>query len=146
MKVLVTGSNGQLGSEIRDLVSDYPEFEFVFLDRQDLSLEDLSNLEKLFDQHQPSFFINCAAYTAVDKAEEEQEMAMLVNAKAVGQVASQCKKHNCRLVHISTDYVFNGNSDHPFLVANQMHRIIFEKNRIPAPSNPKYFVLLKNQY
>ena len=116
MKVLVTGSNGQLGSEIKDFVSSYPEFEFVFLDRHDLSLEDLSNLEKLFDEHQPSFFINCAAYTAVDKAEEEQEMAMSINAKAVGQIASQCKKHNCRLVHISTDYVFNGNSDHPFQV------------------------------
>ena len=60
MKVLVTGSNGQLGSEIKDLASDFPQFEFVFLDRNDLSLEDLSNLEKIFDLHQPSYFINCA--------------------------------------------------------------------------------------
>ena len=116
MKVLVTGSNGQLGSEIRDLVSDYPELEFVFLDRNELALDDLSQLEKLFDKHHPSFFINCAAYTAVDKAEEDQETAMLINAEAVGRIAAHCKKHNCRLVHISTDYVFNGISDHPFLV------------------------------
>jgi dTDP-4-dehydrorhamnose reductase len=116
MKVLVTGSNGQLGNEIRDLVSAYPEFEFVFLDRNELALDDLSNLEKIFDKYHPSFFINCAAYTAVDKAEEDQKTAMLINAEAVGRIAAYCKKCNCRLVHISTDYVFNGISDHPFLV------------------------------
>jgi dTDP-4-dehydrorhamnose reductase len=131
MKVLVTGSNGQLGSEIRDLVSFYPEFEFIFLDRKTLTLEDLSNLEQIFDQYQPSFFINCAAYTAVDRAETEQETAYLINAEAVGQIAAQCKKHNCRLVHISTDYVFNGKSDHPFSVDDQKGPInIYGKTKL----------------
>lgn len=116
MKVLVTGSNGQLGSELKDLVSVYPGFEFVFPDRNDLDLIDLSQVDRIFDQHQPSFFINCAAYTAVDKAEEDQERAMLINAQAVGRIAANCKKHECRLIHISTDYVFNGISDQPFQV------------------------------
>lgn len=116
MKVLVTGSNGQLGSELKDLVSVYPGFEFVFLDRNDLDLIDLSQVDRIFDQHQPSFFINCAAYTAVDKAEEDQERALLINAQAVERIAANCKKHECRLIHISTDYVFNGISDQPFQV------------------------------
>jgi dTDP-4-dehydrorhamnose reductase len=116
MKVLVTGSNGQLGSELKDLVSAYPDFEFVFLDRDDLDLSEHTQIDRVFDLHQPSFFINCAAYTAVDKAEEDQENAMVINAEAVGRIAANCKKHECRLIHISTDYVFNGISEQPFQV------------------------------
>ena len=114
MKVLVTGSTGQLGNELKDLVPEFPEFEFIFLDRSQLSLEDLSGLDKVFEKYQPSFFINAAAYTAVDKAEEEPRLAMQINGKAVGEIAVACRKFNCRLLHISTDYVFDGENDHPF--------------------------------
>lgn len=115
-KVLVTGSNGQLGSELRDLAPGLPGFEFIFLDRAALPLDDLSSLEELFKLHQPSYFINCAAYTAVDKAEEERELAYRINANAPALIARCCKLYNCHLIHISTDYVFNGRSDHPFRI------------------------------
>ena len=116
MKVLVSGSNGQLGNEIKELAPAYSQTEFVFLHRNELDLNDLSALEQVFHAHKPAYFINCAAYTAVDKAEEEVETAFAINAKAVGLIATQCKKSNCRLIHISTDYVFNGISDLPFQV------------------------------
>ncbi|MBA2744601.1 MAG: dTDP-4-dehydrorhamnose reductase [Flavisolibacter sp.] len=118
MKILVTGSNGQLGSELKDLVTKYQEHEFVFLDRQAFALDQPSTLEDLFILHQPQYFINCAAYTAVDKAEEESELAMMINATTPGLIAGQCKKHHCKLIHISTDYVFNGQSTSPFKITD----------------------------
>ena len=113
IRVVVTGSNGQLGSELRDAASRYPEIDFLFLTRNELSIADNSALKRVFRFHQPDFFINCAAYTAVDKAEEEKELATEINGTAVGEIAKLCEKEKCRLVHISTDYVFDGLADKP---------------------------------
>lgn len=113
VKILVTGGNGQLASELKELAGNYTNVSFVFFDRSELSISDHNELEKIFKIHQPQYFINCAAYTAVDKAEEEKETAFAINGTAVGTIAELCQSHNCKLIHISTDYVFNGKATTP---------------------------------
>ncbi|MEO8764837.1 MAG: dTDP-4-dehydrorhamnose reductase [Ginsengibacter sp.] len=108
--VLVTGSNGQLGSELRELSAKYPEYNFLFTTRAELPIEDNDSIQSLFNSQQIDFCINCAAYTAVDKAESEKEKAFIINADAAGAFASACRKHNTKLIHISTDYVYDGSS------------------------------------
>lgn len=109
-KILVTGANGQLGSELRELSVHYSQFEWVFADRSVLDLSDLESIPDYLDSIQPQIIINCAAYTAVDKAETETELADVLNHQAVGVMAQWSSSHACRLIHISTDYVFDGNS------------------------------------
>lgn len=113
IKILVSGSNGQLGSELKELASRFPSTDFIFLGRNQLSISDSDALQTIFQQHQPNYFINCAAYTAVDKAEEEKEAAFEINGRAVGSIAELCRQNNCRFIHISTDYVFNGKGQAP---------------------------------
>src|SRR6478672_10968254 len=112
-KILVSGSNGQLGSELQEIAKQFKEFQFVFFSRTELSITDRAALEKMFILHRPSYFINCAAYTAVDKAEKEKEIAEEINGKSVGIIAAFCKEHGCRFIHISTDYVFDGSASNP---------------------------------
>jgi dTDP-4-dehydrorhamnose reductase len=120
INIIVTGSNGQLGSELKELAVQYPSLRFIFLSRNELSITDKRALQNVFQLHHPSYFINCAAYTAVDKAEEERELAFEINGKAVGVIAELCKQNNCRLIHISTDYVFDGNSKQPLTEADRV--------------------------
>lgn len=108
INVIVTGSTGQLGSELKDLAAQFPDLHLIFLSRSDLSLENRQSLEEIFKTFQPRYFINCAAYTAVDKAEEETDLAFEINGTAVGLMAALCKQHDCKFIHISTDYVFDG--------------------------------------
>jgi len=112
--ILVTGSNGQLGKELQQLADAYPQYRFVFASREDLKLHHYGLVENFFIATKPQYCINCAAYTAVDKAESEQDMAMLVNGEAVGHLAAICKKYNTKFIHISTDYVFDGESETPY--------------------------------
>jgi dTDP-4-dehydrorhamnose reductase len=112
--ILVTGTNGQLGKELQQLADVYPQFHFVFASREDLKLHHFPLVENFFIATKPQFCINCAAYTAVDKAEQEVDMAMLVNGEAVGHLAAVCKKYQTKLIHISTDYVFDGESETPY--------------------------------
>jgi len=114
MTILVSGKNGQLGKELQDIASADSTHKFVFFDREELNIADKNVLQYAFENYQPSFFINCAAYTAVDKAETEQEQAYLINAEAVGNIAKQCQQSNTKLIHISTDYVFNGKGTSPY--------------------------------
>ncbi|MGN6165122.1 MAG: dTDP-4-dehydrorhamnose reductase [Flavisolibacter sp.] len=123
IKIIVTGSNGQLGSELRDLTIHYPEVDFVFLNRNELSIADRAALETVFEFHRPNYFINCAAYTAVDKAEEEKELAFEINGTAVGSIAALCSQNNCRLIHISTDYVFNGLANKPLKESDEVNPV-----------------------
>ncbi len=109
-KILVTGANGQLGSELKELSSHYSQFEWVFADRSVLDLSDLASISNVLDRIQPQIIINCAAYTAVDKAETETELADILNHQAVGVLAQWSANNYCRLIHVSTDYVFDGNS------------------------------------
>lgn len=112
--ILVTGKNGQLGWELMQLAASHQLYDFVFLDRTELDIADLLSIEKCIAQYQPSYFINCAAYTAVDKAETEQAQCYQVNAMATGAIAAACKKQDCTLITISTDYVFNGKGTTPY--------------------------------
>ncbi len=112
--ILVTGCNGQLGKELQTIADQYPQFHFAFASREDLKLHHYGLVENFFIGSQPQYCINCAAYTAVDKAEGEKELAMLVNGEAVGNLAAICKKYHTKLIHISTDYVFDGESEAPY--------------------------------
>lgn len=113
-KILVTGANGQLGKELKDRCSLYPGFEFVFLSKEDFPIHHFELARNFFKTLEPAYCINCAAYTAVDKAEEQKELAFQVNGEAVGVLAAICKEHKSRFIHISTDYIFDGMSDVPY--------------------------------
>lgn len=113
-KILVTGSNGQLGKELKQLSSSFPQFEFIFLAREDLAVHHFGLLRNFFKGYHPQYLINCAAYTAVDRAETEKELAFQINAEAVGVMAAVCAAYNTRFIHISTDYVFDGTATSPY--------------------------------
>jgi dTDP-4-dehydrorhamnose reductase len=113
-KILVTGANGQLGKEFRSLERALPQYKFIFLSREDLKIHHFGLVENTFAAYHPQYCINCAAYTAVDKAESEKDLAYLVNAESVGVLAAVCKKYNTRFIHFSTDYVFDGTSAIPY--------------------------------
>jgi dTDP-4-dehydrorhamnose reductase len=113
-KILVTGSNGQLGKEFSVLAQTLPQYEFIFLSKEDLDIHRISSVENAFAAFHPQYCLNCAAYTAVDKAESEKDLAYLVNAEAPGILAAVCKKYNTRFIHFSTDYVFDGTSVIPY--------------------------------
>lgn len=111
--LLVTGSGGQLGNEIKKLSAHFPEYQFFFTTKEDLPIENKEALQIFFEKHQIDYCINCAAYTAVDKAESEKEKVFLVNADAVGVLAAICQAHQTQFIHISTDYVFDGSKPIP---------------------------------
>lgn len=106
--ILVTGANGQLGKELQEIASSNSLFKFVFLSREDLPIHHFELVRSYFDTVKPAYCINCAAYTAVDKAESEKELAFQVNGESVGVLAAVCKKYDTKFIHISTDYVFDG--------------------------------------
>lgn len=105
-KILVTGANGQLGSELRFLTNE--NSDFIFTDVDDVNICNLEETEKFVLENDIKAIVNCAAYTNVDKAEEEEDVAYLVNTVGPSNLANICSKHGLHLVHISTDYVFNG--------------------------------------
>ncbi len=111
--VLVTGSNGQLGQSLKKIASQYPQYEISFATRSDIDLSDC--IAQFFQGKQFDLIINCAAYTAVDKAESEAELADQINHLAVQQLAEIAKQQHAKLIHISTDYVFNGQQCRPYI-------------------------------
>jgi dTDP-4-dehydrorhamnose reductase len=113
-KILVTGGNGQLGKELREFSSLHTGLEFVFLSREDLPIHQFELVRNYFNTVKPAYCINCAAYTAVDKAESERDLAFQINGEAVGVLAAICKEHNTKFIHISSDYVFNGEATYPY--------------------------------
>ncbi|HWN89030.1 MAG TPA: dTDP-4-dehydrorhamnose reductase, partial [Chitinophagaceae bacterium] len=113
-KILVTGGNGQLGKELREFSSLHTGLDFVFLSREELPIHQFELVRNYFNTLKPAYCINCAAYTAVDKAESEKDLAFQINGEAVGVLAAVCREHNSKLIHISTDYVFNGEASYPY--------------------------------
>jgi dTDP-4-dehydrorhamnose reductase len=109
-KILVTGATGQLGSELKVLSKNYSQFEWIFADRSQVSLDKLSVLKNQLEVIRPNIILNCGAYTAVDKAEMEPELADIVNHEAVKVIAQYANDNQVKLIHISTDYVFDGRS------------------------------------
>lgn len=121
--ILVTGANGQLGKELQLLSLDLPSYTFLFVAKEGLNIADAAATEKYFAAQRIDFCINCAAYTAVDKAESEPENAFLVNGIAVATLAAVCKKNNSKLIHISTDYVFDGTATQPYKETDQTNPV-----------------------
>lgn len=113
-KILVTGSNGQLGNEIRVASVLFPELSFVFTDVDELNITDEKAVDVFFSAGKFDFIVNCAAYTAVDKAEDDADTCFLINEKAVEILGESAAKYNTGIIHVSTDYVFDGTSFKPY--------------------------------
>jgi dTDP-4-dehydrorhamnose reductase len=112
MRILVTGKNGQLGKSIHKVINNNEQADdFVFVGREELDLSNENNIARYFENNVFDIIINCAAYTAVDKAEEEVVLANQINHLAISQLAQIAKNQQAKLIHISTDYVFDGESD-----------------------------------
>ena len=114
MVVLVTGANGQLGQSLRFIATNYAQIKFIFCSSSDLDITNETICKAFFAEYNPNFCINAAAYTAVDKAESEPEKAHLINVIGAKNLAEVCKEYDTTLLHISTDFVFDGNSEKPY--------------------------------
>lgn len=114
MVVLVTGGNGQLGQSIQYIAPKYAQIDFIFADSDTLDITNEKECFSFFEKHKPHYCINTAAYTAVDKAESEPEKAHNINVLGAKNLAQACLKHNSILLHISTDFVFDGTKNRPY--------------------------------
>lgn len=112
--ILILGSKGQLGNEFQALEKTYPAFRFFFYDVDELDITKTDLVDQRISEIKPDYLINCAAYTAVDKAETDKEVAYAINSDAVKNIAVACSANGARLVHISTDYVFDGEASQPY--------------------------------
>lgn len=112
--ILITGKNGQLGNEIQVLAKNYPDIQFIYTDVEELDITNEESVSMFFDEYKPMACINAAAYTAVDKSETDRDLCMKINATAVGYLAANCQKIGSTFIHVSTDYVFDGNADSPY--------------------------------
>ena len=113
--ILITGANGQLGNCLRDLAAEYQDkYRFFYTDVEELDITDAAAIDRYVIDNHINIIINAAAYTAVDKAEDDVEMAYKLNRDAVRNLAEVAREHNCLLVHVSTDYVFSGEACHPY--------------------------------
>lgn len=145
--VVVTGKNGQLGWELQQQSARTDRFDFLFIDSDELNLAEPSSIPAFFEQYKPSYFISCAAYTAVDKAETEKELAYTINAEAPRVMAEQCAKYDCVLVQISTDYVFNGNGTAPYKADAAVDPVNYygytkaEGEKLALANNPKTIII-----
>ena len=119
--ILVTGGNGQLGSELKELAPKYADYTFLFTDRSQLDITNHAAVEAFVTKNKIHTLINCAAYTQVDKAEEEPNIADAINHLAVGNLAQIAKDKKLNLVHISTDYVFDGTNHKPYLETDSVN-------------------------
>ena len=113
MRILVTGANGQLGNCLRKTFSNDKDLEVVYTDVQDLDITDREEVDHFIRENNFDFIVNCAAYTAVDRAETDDLKAAAINTVAVGNIAQAAAKHRVKVIHISTDYVFNGENYRP---------------------------------
>jgi len=132
MKILITGKDGQLGKSLQKIFSTKKQDNnFVFVGRDELDLEHDTNIDQYFKEHQFDCIINCAAYTAVDKAESNINLADQINHLAVKKLATIARQSDTRLIHISTDYVFDGKSTQPYTESDQTNPInIYGKTKL----------------
>lgn len=114
MKLLITGAYGQLGNEMRVALERYPHLESIFTDVDTLNITDKNAIDAFVSLHKPNILINCAAYTAVDKAEDDVELCYKINSDAVRNLGEVAQVHGMKVIHISTDYVFDGTSHIPY--------------------------------
>ncbi|MBI4648020.1 MAG: dTDP-4-dehydrorhamnose reductase [Bacteroidia bacterium] len=129
--ILVTGANGQLGMELKALSHEYHEFRFIWTDIEELDITNKESLNKFFGNHKIDGIINCAAYTAVDKAESDDAEAFRINSAAVKNLVDIVKHYHCRFIHISTDYVFDGTSNQPYKEDDKVNPVsIYGKSKL----------------
>lgn len=148
-KILITGAGGQLGRCIQDLVTQHPVAgtQFLFMDRSGLDITRRELVETFFFSNQIDVCVNCAAYTAVDLAETEAEQAFRVNSDGVKFLAEECREQHATLIHISTDYVFDGNNDRPYTPddhtspVNVYGKSKLEGERLALEINPKTIII-----
>jgi dTDP-4-dehydrorhamnose reductase len=149
--ILVTGSKGQLGSEIEALCLNY-SYNFFFTDKEELDTTNKEAILNFVQEHNINSIINCAAYTAVDKAEEEQELANVINHKAVQYLAEISKEKNIKLIHISTDYVFDGQNFKPYIEIDATNpNTIYGKTKLDGERylqeiNPKNSIIIRTSW
>ncbi len=129
--ILITGSKGQLGSELQVLTNLFPQFAFHFHDVDTLDITDIQSLRKCFKEISPKYIINCAAYTAVDKAESEIEKAYLINETAVANIEKIAEEFKTKIIHTSTDYVFDGNANVPYVETDKTNPVsVYGKSKL----------------
>ena len=149
--ILVTGSNGQLGSEIKELSKNY-SYNFFFTDRNNIDITSKDNIKAFCKTNNINIIINCAAYTAVDKAELDEINADLINRKAVKKLALVSKELNIKLIHISTDYVFDGKNFKPYVEEFQTNpQGVYGKTKLDGENemrdiNPKNSIIIRTSW
>lgn len=130
MKILITGADGQLGRCLQDKLQE-TDYEVIALNRKSLDITDSTAVEDVFSQHKPDVVINAAAYTAVDRAESEPELAFLVNETGPKNIANECNKHHIPMIHISTDYVFDGTKTTPYVESDKPNpQTVYGKSKL----------------
>ena len=138
MKVLITGSNGQLGSEVRELAANYSKLDLVFKNSHELDICNFDELQNFIIKNNIIAVINCAAYTAVDKAESEANLVERINADAPAAMASACAELKIPLVHISTDYVFDGSGSAPWSTTDTPNpQNVYGRSKLQGEENIK---------
>lgn len=146
-KVIVTGAEGQLGMCLRDIVSKYPELDFTFTTREDIDITCKDSVSKYFNQSAYDWCINCAAYTFVDKAEEEFYEATKVNVDGPRILSEAASRNNCKIIHISTDFVFDGKNQCPYTEDDKTKPLnVYGKSKLNgeyevARNNPKHYII-----
>jgi len=146
-KILVTGANGQLGWELSQAADLFPAFEFVFVDRNAMDLSKPAEFKGIIELFEPDAIINTAAYTAVDKAEDEKELAHTINAIAVKELAKIAKERAIPFITYSTDYVFNGNANSPYLTDTPLDPVNYygatkaEGEQLALAENPETIII-----
>jgi len=136
LNILVTGAGGQLGSEIKRIASGSNHYNYTFVDVEEMDLASDEAILRFFQGKDFDFVINCAAYTAVDRAEEDRDLAFRINATAVKTIATICSEKKIRLIHISTDYVFDGNGNKPiFETAKTNPLSVYGKSKLEGETH-----------
>ena len=145
--ILVTGANGQLGKEMQVIAAAYPDYNFLFVTKEDLPIDKTAAVKNYFSNHVIDVCVNCAAYTAVDKAETESEKAFVINGDAVGNLAALCKEKKALFIHIATDYVFDGTAtvpykeDHPVKPVNAYGASKLKGEELALQYNPASIII-----
>jgi dTDP-4-dehydrorhamnose reductase len=151
-KVLVTGGNGQLGSEIKDLEKNYPKYSFYFTDIQELDITNQQSVKVFIEKNKIEIIINCAAYTSVDKAESEFEINNQINHLAVNNFAKIAKEKNLKMIHISTDYVFDGQDYKPYVESDTVNpQSVYGETKLAGENsmlkiNPKNSIIIRTSW
>ena len=151
-KVLVTGGNGQLGSEIKDLKKNYPKYSFYFTDIQELDITNQQSVKVFIEKNKIEIIINCAAYTSVDKAESEFKINNQINHLAVNNFAKIAKEKNLKMIHISTDYVFDGQDYKPYVESDTVNpQSVYGETKLAGENsmlkiNPKNSIIIRTSW